>query len=138
MSSGIEQLMARTCNQTAVYWGNPVNDGYGKNIFDDPVEIDCRWEEMLQVVIDDKGNEITSRAVVYLTQDVDYEGILYLGTLEDLYETVLESSLGGLDDPMAIENIFIIKRFEKKPVLGSTSVFLRKAYLTPSLSFGGF
>lgn len=134
---GINGLLARTCKQTAVYWAAPTKDGYGGMSFSDPVEISVRWEEMTQVVSDAKGNEVTSRAVVYLTQDVDEEGMLYLGTLDDLYDS-LESSLGALDDPKEIEDVFIIKRFQKLPVLSSATEFLRKAYLTPSLSFGGF
>jgi len=134
---GIEALMARICRQTAVYWASPVNDGFGGFTFEDPVEIMCRWEDMHQVVTDDKGNEITSRALVFVLQDVDEEGYLYLGTLDSLYDDA-ESSAGAIDNPANIEGVYIIKRFQKTPVLGSTTEFLRKAYLTPSLSFGGF
>ena len=135
---GITSLLTRNCNQTCVYWGNPVNDGEGGKTFDDPVELACRWEEMVQVVTDAKGNEVTSRALVYLLQDVDEEGMLFLGTLTDL-------SSAEEDDPLGIEagdhsgqKAYVIKRFQKIPALGSTTEFVRKAFLTPSLSFGGF
>jgi hypothetical protein len=128
---GITSLLTRQCKQVAVYWGNPVNDGEGGFTFDDPVELYCRWEEMKQVVTDNKGVEVSSRAVVYLLQDVDEEGMLYLGRLTDL-------SSAEEGDPKTVEGAYIIKRFEKTPALGSTTVFVRRAYLTPSLSFGGF
>jgi hypothetical protein len=135
----INTLLIRSLKQTAVYWGTPVNDGEGGFTFADPIEIACRWENINQVVTDSKGNEITSRAVVFVLQDLDEEGMLYLGTLEDLYDSLdLESSAGSLPNPMTIEGAWIIKRFQKTPSLGSTTDFLRKAYLTPSLSFGGF
>jgi hypothetical protein len=127
----ITDFIIRTCTQTAVYWGTPVNDGQGGKTFADPVEIYCRWEEIMQIVSDSKGNEITSRALVYLTQDVDEDGMLYLGTLDDL-DSAQEA------DPMGTQGAYTIKRFEKLPALGSTTEFLRKAYLTPQLSFGGF
>ena len=134
----IETMIKRTCNQTAVYWGSPVNDGYGGETFDDPVEISCRWEDMHQIVTDAKGNELTSRALVFVLQDVDEEGYLYLGTLESLYDDYAgDSSAGGVNNPKIIEGAYIIKRFQKTPDLKGTG-FLRKAYLTPSLSFGGF
>jgi hypothetical protein len=137
---GFEEVIARQYKQKCVYWGNPVNDGHGGFTFDNPIEINCRWEDMQQIVSDKYGNEITSRAVVYVPQDLDEEGMLYLGTLESLYELDgdSDSSSGGVDNPRDIDKTYIIKRFKKTPALGSTTNFLRAAFLTPSLSFGGF
>jgi len=134
---GIEALISRRATETAVYWGNPVNDGAGTFTFDAPVEIDCRWEEMKQIVSDKKGNSLSSRALVYLTQDVDEEGYMFLGTLEQVYDLTGESSGGGSDDPTEVTGAFIIKRFQKIPSLDGSN-YVRVAYLTPSLSFGGF
>jgi hypothetical protein len=89
---------------------------------------------MNQIVSDDKGNQFTSRAVVYTVQDVDEEGMLCHGFLEDLYTD--ESSAGDVNNPSTIDEAYIIKRFRKTPSLHSTTEFLRTAYLTPSLSFG--
>jgi hypothetical protein len=135
----IQNFIQRQLSQKCVYWGSPAEDGEGGNTYASPVEIDCRWENMTQIVVDSKGNEITSRALVFVEQDLDVEGRLYLGTLENLYDLpTLDSSASELNDPAKIENTFIIKRFQKTPALNSTTEFLRKAYLTPSLSFGGF
>ena len=71
-------------NQTATYWGTPTQDGYGGFTFDDPVEVDCKWQGRNELFIDSKGNEVRSRAVVYLDQYVDEGGYLHLGTLDDL------------------------------------------------------
>ena len=127
---GIADNIANNCRETCVYWGNPINDGEGGFTFDDPVEISCRWEGIYQVVSDKDGITMTSRAVVYVTQDVDEEGMLYFGTLSDL-------SSNEEDNPKLIAKAFIIKRFQKMPDLKGIG-FLRKAFLTPSLSFGGF
>jgi len=132
----IESNIARMLKDTCVYWGNPQNDGEGGFTFDGAMELDCRWEEMKQIVTDAKGNEITSRALVFVNQDLDEEGYLYLGTLDELYDSA-ESSAGAIDDPKQIAGTYIIKRFQKTPSLDGRG-YLRKAYLTPSLSFGGF
>ena len=134
---GIETEIARTFTQKCVFWGSPVNDGQGGFTFASPVELSCRWEEMHQVVTDSKGNEITSRALVFVPSDVVEEGMLYLGTLDDLYDLYGESSGGALDSPKDISGTYIIKRFQKTPSIDGSG-YLRKAYLTPSLSFGGF
>lgn len=130
-------MITRNCDQIAVYWGNPQNDGQGGFTFANPVELACRWESTTQIVSDAKGNEITSRAVVFVLQDVDEEGYLYLGTLENLYD-IAESSMESINNPKDFVDTYIIKRFKKTPALGSSTEFLRLAYLTPSLSFGGF
>jgi len=123
-------FLKRSCPQTAVYWGNPTEDRDGGKTFSAPVEVSCRWEELEQLISDAKGNEIASRALVYLLQDIDTEGVLYLGYLSTL-------SVAEKTDPRLIDKAYTIKRFEKTPALGSTTVFVRKAYLTTSLSFGG-
>ena len=124
----IDQMIEKKCVEICVYWANPVPDGEGSYTYDSPIEIACRWEAMSQIVTDNKGEQITSRAVVYVTQDVDEDGMLFFGSLDDL----------DSDDvvPKTVEKAYYIKRFEKKPLLGSSTQFLRKAYLTPSLSFG--
>jgi len=119
---GMESFIARLCVQTAVYWGTPTEDGYGIKTFVDPVEIDCRWEDTLEVISDAKGNEVVSGSAIYVTQDVDEQGYLYLGTLDDL-------NSGEEADPTTIEKAYEIKRFEKIPALRRTDDFLRKVYL---------
>lgn len=128
---GIQKFIESVCVQTAVYWGNPQPDGYGGYEFDDPIEIDCRWEEKQQQV-EDKGviktGEIfVSQAEVLLTRDIDYGSYLYLGTLDDLYDNA-ESSTVTLD-PVTITNAFKVHKFEKIPMIKSKTEFVRKAYL---------
>ena len=111
----------RNLHQVAVYWGAPVNDGYGGFTWEEPVEIDCRWEESTKVLLTAKGEEQTSRAEVQVMQDVDENGILYLGTLADL-------DSGQEDDPTTIEGAYRILRFDKIPTIDGLH-FFRKAYL---------
>jgi len=119
--------------QTAVYWANPVNDGYSNITFDKPVEIACRWEDKEQVLGTQVGGEVTggvllSRSIVFVKQDMQEEEYLFLGTLADL-----DLDSVGYIDPKEVDKAYVIKRFEKTPALGSTTVFLRKAFLTPFL-----
>ena len=120
---GIENLIKRTCKQKCVYWGEPIPDGYGGRTFDSayPEEISCRWEALTQVISDRQGNEIVSRARVYVMEDVEEEGWLFLGTLDDLdsYEEA---------DPMEASGAYKIKRFDKTPTIRGDD-FVRIAYL---------
>ena len=70
--------------QTAVYWAPSTLDGFGNVTFADPIEIAVRWENKVELFIDDKGKEQKSAAVVYPISAVLLEGYLYLGELLDL------------------------------------------------------
>ena len=144
----INNFIQRVCVQTAVYWGNPVNDGYGGHTYDDPVEIPCRWEEKSEVKSDDKGNELISHATVLVTQDLDLDGYLCLGTFSSL--GLVQGTVITMDDtgitmdntditmdnagnvvaaPIKILGSFRIKVKDKIPMIRSTSVFVRTVYL---------
>lgn len=117
----IQSFIRRICIQTAVYWGNPRSDGYN-TIYDEPVEIKCRWDGSTNLITDAKGNQIVAVAEVLVTQDLDVDGLLYLGELYDL-----DSSQE--DDPATIEGAYKIKKFDKNPEFRSSDKFVRVAWL---------
>jgi len=129
---GIQNFIGRRLNQTAVYWGNPQEDGYGGNLYDDPIEIACRWEDTQQIILMANGEELLSRAIVFTEHELEENALLFLGTLDDLFSSSGESS--GDVDLTQIEGVHLIKRYEKTPSLRSDTDFLRKAYLTPFLT----
>ena len=121
--SSLESFIERTCTQTAVYWGNPTEVGDGSRTYDTPVEISCRWQDVVKVIVGDGIGEIeVSKAEVVVTEDLDTNGLLYLGTLDDL-------DSADEENPEDIADAFIIKKFDRIPALGSTTEFFRKAYL---------
>lgn len=128
----IQKFISRNLPEKAVYWGNPVNNGFGSYNYDSPIEIDCRWEEMVQYIEEDNGETILSRAVVYTNVDLQEKGLLYKGTLLSLMESGMDSA-GDIDYTL-IQGVFEVKRWGKTPALNSATVFLRKAYLTPFLT----
>jgi len=111
----------KTLNQVVVYWGNPVVDGWGKYTFADPVELNGRWIDKTELFIGGNGKEQISSAVVLLDQDVDEEGYLYLGDLDDL-DSAEE------DNPMTVGAAFQIKKVMKCSDIRGDN-FLRKVWL---------
>lgn len=108
-------------HQTAVYWGNPTSDGYGGYTWDDPVELDCRWTQVTRLVKDANGKEVVSGASVQVDQDVDLDGYLFLGDLDDL-----DSSEEA--DPTTVSGAYKILAFDKTPTVKADAYF-RMAYL---------
>lgn len=118
----IEDVVSRFCVQTAVYWGNPTKDGYGGYTYDEPVEISCRWEQEVDVYTPRQGVQYFSNAKVMVTQDLDVEGYLYLGSLSDL-------DPNDERDPEKINGAYKIAIISKIPMVKKTDDFVRIIYL---------
>lgn len=114
-------MLANLLKQVAVYWGDPSSDGYGGRTFDDPVEINVRWQDRQELFVDAQGREQTSRAVVYVATDLNIGGYLYLGALADL-------SSAEEGDPLSISTAYEIRSISKTPDIGADR-FARKVWL---------
>ena len=127
---GIEKVVAKFCVQKCVYWGNPQTDGFGGNIYDDPIEIKCRWEDKIETDYGwfssgHPGNIRLSKASVLVLQDLETEGYLWLGTLTALktaYPTTYTT-------PYRVRDAFPIHRFDKIPMVFKTNEFVRRVWL---------
>jgi hypothetical protein len=105
-------------NQTAIYWAPDGVDSFGQPTFTDLVEIACRWENKNEVFIDKTAREARSTAVIYPDQELQEEGMLFLGTLDDL-------SSGQENDPRSIADAGEIKAVGSSPNLKATSLFYK-------------
>ena len=101
--------------QQATYWGQPVPTGYGGHEFDIPEVIRCRWEQKTEEFIDKKGATKLSQAVVYVDQDVEVGGYLYLGDTSEA-------------DPTALKEALPIQRYAKVPDIRAVE-YVRKVWL---------
>lgn len=110
----------RNLNQTAVYWGAPVADGYGGTTFDDPIEIPCRWQSSTKTVTTFLGELKIVNAEVQVDRDLEEQGMLLLGSLDDL-------DSGDYNDPTNAGARPIV-RFDKVPTIKADAMF-RKAYV---------
>jgi len=117
----IATFIASKCKQPIVYWGNPVNNGTGGFTYDDPVQIYGRWEELNEVLMGSDGKELVSQARVFLTQEVDEDGCMWLGALTDL-----DSAPEPNDSSIAALHIIALSRL---PALGSASMTMYRVNL---------
>jgi len=116
--------LIKNLKQTVVYWGNPETTGVGYS-YDNAIEINGRWEDRQEIFIDADGRKQLSQAVVYVDQDVDVNGYLYLGELEDLGDS---SSAMDWSDPQIVSGSYMIRAFKKTPNLKATD-WMRKVWL---------
>lgn len=108
-------------NQKAVYWPFLGEDTYSRRLYGPPRELRVRWEDTTEVVVDNQGNEIRSRARVNVGEDLYTEGLLWLGPIAAL-------PVPFPDNPKDLDGAFQIVRFDKVPTLDADDVF-RTAYL---------
>jgi len=131
----ITGFVRRVCVQTAVYWGNPQPDGIGGYTYDDAEEISCRWEDKEKVIINDQGEAIITNAEVLVTEDLDFGGILYLGTLEEIEDSAIDPPSPCLyPQPYQLESLHLhrIVTKERIPLFRSTTKFVHMVYLRPN------
>ena len=119
-------IITKMLKQTAVYWGLASEgdegidfDDYGQPLLTDPVDLDCRWEDVSEEFISADGTRQLSRAKVYVNEDVDVGGILMLGTEDDITDS---------DNVKENKGAWEVKRFDSLPTFKATE-FLRTAWL---------
>lgn len=105
----------RNLRQTVTYWRPTGNDRFGGKTFAAPTTQLGRWEERTDLFIDRTGKETRSMARIYLTDDVELGGYLYLGT---------SSSTA----PENVDGAYEIRDFRKTPNLRAT-LFERRALI---------
>lgn len=86
--------------QKAVYWRRGKPDGFGGYVYDDPVEIDCRWQDVQEEYIGATGVRLLSRSVVFPDRLIFVGDMLKLGNLDDL----LDDMGGNSDDNVSDDN----------------------------------
>lgn len=74
----------RNMPHAATYWPRGSNDGFGGVAYGEPVAITCRWQDVAELFRDPQGREVTSSAVVYVSEECPVGGKLFLGTSLEL------------------------------------------------------
>jgi len=122
MTSGIIKFLNKyVCIQTAVYWKYTGMDAYGNRAYVDPIEIEVRWDNQTELIRDDNGKEVASKAQVQVLQDLEVDSWLYLGSLSDFGSPI--------PSPEDVDEAYKIIRTDKNPIFNSISEFIRIVYL---------
>jgi hypothetical protein len=124
MANPILKFVERVCVQTAIYWPAPQPDGYGGKTYGDVQEIKVRWDGKQELIKDKEGKEVMSRAEITVIQDLELDGLLKLGSFDDL-----PSGDPNDIDPMTLDNVYVILQVEKTPLFRSADKFVRRVWV---------
>jgi len=123
----IERYIKRISKDKAVYWPSPTPREDGSNSYGAPIEINCFWKDGFQSIPDRDMREVSVKALIYVSQDLDEQGMLYKGRLQDL--TAAEKA-----DPRLVERAYEITKFVKTPSLHLRNQYNRQVYIAPEKS----
>lgn len=95
----------------AVYWapkkdddGEIVRDDYAKPLYEDPVQLNARWEIEDVVFSENAGPLDENKNKVYVSVDVEKQGVLWQGVLADLTDR---------ENPFNNVQAYEVKKFKK-------------------------
>lgn len=71
--------MKPALNQNVTYWAPVSENQFGGKVYSAPRIIKARWEQKVENVTSQTGQNITSRARIYTQDEVKPEGYVYLG-----------------------------------------------------------
>lgn len=108
-------IIKKMRKQNAVYWAFDKVDQFGKKSFISPVQIKCRWDGVIEEFLDSTGEIRMSKAKVYVDRDTPVGGVLMLGLIADITDSVnIKENEGAWE----------IRRFDTTPNLKATEFLL--------------
>ena len=76
-------LLVKMRKQWCVYWAFLEQDRNGKDLYDDPIVLKCRWEDKTEQDFLITGQEVIVKSTVYVDRTMPLGGVLWLGLLVD-------------------------------------------------------
>lgn len=93
--------LERLMHDDVTHWPIGGSDGFGGFMFDPPVTFKARWEDKNELFIDLQGEQVTSRAVVYIPSEIPVGDYLALGDKT------------AIADPTTIEGPFRVRAYHR-------------------------
>lgn len=83
---GIENFIRnKICRMDAIYWKRQnTTDGYGRYLYDAPIEIKTRWTDKQKLVMQSNGEQLLASSEIMVTFDMKELDYLFLGNFDDL------------------------------------------------------
>lgn len=93
--------------QKAVYWPpGPHDNSGGIALYEPPVELDCRWEDIAEQFINKNGETVVSKSKIFFQDKVEQDGVVKLGGF---------STVTNLTDPFDNEGAWEIQSVSSLP-----------------------
>lgn len=112
-------IISKMRKQKAVWWQrSSTPNSHGRYSYEEPVEIDCRWDDAMQEFVGSAGEVLTSKSVVYPDRELAPGDMLQEGEIDSNTPT----------DPREEDGPALVRGTAKTPNLRATET-LYTAYL---------
>jgi hypothetical protein len=114
-------LITRMRRQTCVYWEIiPGFDKFGKQQVAAPVELACRWEDVLSEYTNEQGTRQVAACKVFVPLQIPLGSYIWKGTLADLQAAASVDSTILVNDPATVPSVTTVVGTEVLPNLKAT------------------
>ena len=100
-------LVNNAANMDITHWAQGAPDGYGGNSYSAPVVLKGRWEKRTDLVVSPNGENITSKARIFLDKEIGLGDYLYLGS-------------STVSDPRTVSGAYEVLQVRKIPSVDGT------------------
>lgn len=108
-------LIKRMRKQDAVWWAVTGQNSSGENLYDAPVEVKCRWEDVAEQFTDAMGQIAISNSRVYVDRAMKVGDILWKGKLAEVVSQM---------QPFQNAGAYAIRKFGQIPNLKNSETLL--------------
>lgn len=105
--------LERLMQDDVTHWPITGSDGFGGFTFGTVVKFKARWEDKNELFIDLNGEQVTSRAVVYIPDEVPVGDYLALGDKT------------AVSDPTTIDGPFRVRAYQRSTDLSGLRSIMR-------------
>ena len=109
--------------QKALWWEMSGMNDVGELTFEDPVEVDVRWDDKVEHFVAADGKERISKSIIICDREMKPGDMLWRGT-----EAAFNTEHGAGTDPRSVVEAGEIYRFDSTPDVKAKE-FLWQAYL---------
>lgn len=107
------KILKKILIQKAVYWTGVRSDGLAGITSDKPVQIDVRWTDVSELMMDASGKEFMSKSKIII--DTDFSGVIETGGY--LFKGTLASLGTNTDIKFIGQAVQEIRRYHEIPTL---------------------
>jgi hypothetical protein len=94
-------IITKVQKQTLVYWAYSGSDLFGQPTYANPVQMTCRWDDMVKQVFTPEGSPVFSKIELITKKRLEPKGLVWKGTLAKFTAGLRPDNSTGVHEVLA-------------------------------------